>query len=230
MMWMPSAVNPADPGKHVQLPLHRRIWKAIVNEFTPPPMPRPGPSEKQLAEGHLAVGVINHVIEDGPGGDVQGADMLIISADVPGIGTLYRRESCPLSTPGSGRRLIGQTLRFRHTTFDPDFVNDILVVRWPPEVRKALEPDRYEGPGGPRARLWGFLAGCSFAIMWTGIVLTPILLCGIIFGGDMFTDLPEWFHPGIALAASVVAVPLGLFLFAVGNTRMDAARSQQKVQ
>ncbi|WP_199233230.1 hypothetical protein [Rhodococcus sp. SMB37] len=56
-------------------------------------------------------------------------------------------------------------------------------------------------------------------LMWSGIVLTPLMLCGIVFGGDMFTDLPAWFHPGLALVASISAIPLGLFLVAVCNAR-----------
>jgi len=130
--------------------------------------------------------------------------------------------------PGSGLKLIGHSIRFRHTTFDPDYSNDIQVTRWPPEVRKALEPVRYEGPGALRARAWGLLAGCNFLVMWAGIALTPILLCGIMFGGDMFTDLPAWFHPGVALASSVGAVPLGLFLAAVCNVHRDAALSRTR--
>lgn len=215
-------MNHTDPVTNERPTLLRRLWNAIVNEFTPPSMPRPRPSEKLLNEGHLAVGTINDSIEDGPGGDVQGADTLVISAEVPGHGILYRNVSCPLSTPGSGRSLIGHRVPFRHTTFDPDFINDILVTRWPAEVRRALEPVRYEGPGALRASAWSFVAGCCFVIMWLGIVLTPLLLCGIIFGGDMFTDLPAWFHPGIALASSIGAVPLGFILFAACKTREDA--------
>ncbi|SDS92157.1 hypothetical protein [Jiangella sp. DSM 45060] len=214
-----------NPGAQRRPALSRRIWDAIVRKFPPPPMPRPRPSEEQLAEGHLTVGVIDYAIEDAPGGDVQGPDTLLISAEVPGHGVLHRRVQCPLSMPGSGRGLAGQTIGLRHTTFDPDFVDDVLVVRWPPGVDRALEPFRFEGPGALRARVWSFLAGCSFVVMWIGIALTPILLCGMIFGGDMFTDLPTWFHPGIALAASVAAVPLGFVMVAVCNGRMAAALS-----
>jgi hypothetical protein len=212
-------------GMHGWSTLLRRLWRAVLLEFTPPPMPRPAPSGEQLAEGHRAVGTIDEAIEDGPGGDVQGPDSLIISAEVPGHGTLHRRVQCPLSMPGSGRDLVGRSVPFRHTTFDPDFFNDILVTRWPPEVNRALQPVRFEGPGALRARAWSFLAGCGFVAMWAGIALTPILLCGMIFGGDMFTDLPAWFHPGVALAAAIVAVPLGFIIAAACNERMNAALS-----
>lgn len=104
-------------------PLLWRVWEAIVGEFTPPPMPRPTPSEEEFAEGYLAVGMINDAIEDGPGGDVQGPDKLVISADIP-----------------------------------------------------------------------------------------------------------AWFHPGIALAASVAAVPLGVFLVAVCNVRRESVLSRQTSQ
>ncbi|AXK37614.1 hypothetical protein DVA86_24575 [Streptomyces armeniacus] len=188
----------------------------MVREFTPPPKPRPAPSEEQLAEGQLAVGVIDDAIEDGPGCDVQGPDMLIISADAPGHGILHRRVPCPLSMPGSGRNLVGQTITFRHTTLDPHFVNDVLVVRWPDEVKRALEPFRPTGPGALRARAWRFLAGCSGVIAVGGILLTMVMLIGVIFtGGELFADLPAWFHPGIALMASVGAAVLGLFAFSI---------------
>lgn len=204
--------------------LRRRIWTGLVSEFTPPVRPRPAPSDKEFADGHLAIGMIIDRIEDGPGGDVQGPDMLVVSNDVSGHGVLHRQVPCPLSVPGSGRDLIGQPVRFRHTTFDPHFIDDISVVRWPPQVNRALAPVRFEGPGAFRARVWNILAGCCFVVMWAGMVLTPILLCGIVLGGDMFTDLPAGFRPGIALAGSVGAVPLGLIAYIFCNKRQGVRR------
>ncbi|GAB3616397.1 hypothetical protein GCM10027416_09540 [Okibacterium endophyticum] len=205
-------------------PQTRARRDAIAREFTPPPMPRPRPSAEQLAEGHLTVGTINDAIEDGPGGDVQGPDTLIISADVPGHGVLHRRVPCPLSMPGSGRRLVGRRVPFRHTTHDPDFVDDALVVQWPPEVSRALEPFRPEGPGALRARAWRLLANCSAVVAVGGILLAVVLLIGVVLtGGELFADLPAWFHPGVALASSVGAVPLGFLLFAVCESRVGRA-------
>lgn len=174
-------MNPTDKGTYARSSLRRRFWRAIVGEFTPPPRPRPTPSEEEFAEGHLAVGMINYAIEDSPG-EVQGPDTLHIYADIPRHGTLPRTVPCPLSMPGSGRDLVGHSIPFRHTTFDPDYSNDILVVRWPPKVQEALKPVRYERPGALRARIWSILAGCSFAIMYSGIALTPVLLCDLVFG------------------------------------------------
>lgn len=173
--------------------------------------------------GHLALGTIDDRIEDAPGQDVQGADELIISADVPGHGTLHRRISCPLPTPGSGRGLVGHEVQFRHTTYDPDHSDDILVTRWPPVARRALAPVRHEGPGALRARIWSVLASCGFVVMWAGLALTPILSGGIVFGGDMFTDLPAWFHPGVALTVSISAIPVGLLLVTLCVRRKEAA-------
>lgn len=153
-------MNPTDPSKHEQPAMLRRVQKAIVSEFTPPPIPRPTPNEEQLTEGHLAVGMIDDAIEDGPS-EAQGADTLVITAEAPGHGTLHRTTSCPLEMPRSGHRLVGQTITFRHTTFDPDYVKDILVVRWPLEVRNALRPVRDEGPGGVRARVWASWPGAA---------------------------------------------------------------------
>ncbi|MFH9395919.1 hypothetical protein [Streptomyces sp. NPDC017556] len=180
---------------------------------------RPGlparPEEDRFAEGHLAVGVI----EEGPS-EVQGPDTLVISADTPQHGVLRRRVICPLSISGSGRRLVGQSVGFRHVTHDPDDLDDVLVVRWPEEVRKALEPLRLEGPGAGRARAWRLLAQCSAVVSALGILLTAVMLIGVVFtAGELFADLPAWFRPGTALAASAGAAMLGPFAFAFCDAR-----------
>ncbi|WP_326698502.1 hypothetical protein OG909_14925 [Streptomyces sp. NBC_01754] len=210
-------------GTHGRSTPLRRVWDAVVREFSPPPAPRPRPSTEQLAEGHLAVGTIDDAVEDGPS-DVQGPDMLVISAETPEGGTLHRRAACPLSMPGSGRDLIGQAVTFRHTTLDPDFVDDVLVVRWPDKVRKALEPFRPTGPGAVRARIWHFLAQCGAVLTVGGILGTVVMLIGVIFTkGELFADLPAWFRPGVALAASAGAAVLGPAAFAVCSSRVRAA-------
>lgn len=181
--------------------------------------------EARLAERHLAVGVIDDAIEAAPG-EIQGPDMLIVSAEAPGHGIVHRRVTCPLSMPGSGRRLVGQAIRFRHIGLDTDDLDDIFVVRWPDEVSRALEPFRPEGPGALRARAWRFLAHCSAAITVGGILLTIVMLIGLMFtAGELFADLPTWFRPGIALTASVGTVVLGLLAFAVCESRVWRART-----
>lgn len=210
----------------------RRVWTTIVTEFTPPPKPRPTPSEKEFAAGHLAVGTITDAIEDGPGGDVQGADMLIVSAEIPGHETIHRREICPLSTPGGGHRLIGQPIKFRHTTYDADYERDILVTWWPPGARETVESRRYEGPGALRARIWNFLSGVGVVIGCAGIMLAPLLLCNLVVGSltgaYMLADFLSAVHPATALAVSAGLIPMGLFFAAVGATRRDALLSRQK--
>lgn len=211
-------------GMHGPSTLLRRVWDAVVREFTPAPMPRSRPSEEQLAAGHLAVGTIDDAIEDDPGVDVQGPDTLVISAELPGGGVLHRTISCPLSTPGSGRRLIGQAVAFRHTTLELDFVNDVLIVRWPDEVRKALKP---YVPGSLRERFWIFLASCSTVIAVGGFLLAWVMFIGVVFtGSEMFSGLPSWFHPGLTLAGSAAAGILGLFAFGFCNSRATATRSR----
>ena len=206
--------------------LLRRVWRILVDEFTPLPEPRPAPSDEEFAAGSLAVGTINDAIEESPGQDVQGPDLLIISAETPDHGTIYRQTTCPLERPGSGRGLVGQTIGFRHTTFDPDYGNDILVVRWPREVRWALDADRCAGPDSLRTRIWGFFTGLSFVVMWAGIMLTPILLCNLVVGAldgiNMLADILPTVHPAIAVAVSIGMIPLGLFLTAFCATRRDA--------
>lgn len=214
-----------------RVPLYRRVWKVIVNEFAPPPKPRPTPSEQEFAAGHHAVGIIYAALEQAVGQDVQGADDLVIRVEIPGQGLLYREVSCPLSSPGQGRDLVGLRIEFRHTTYDPDYRNDVLVTWWPLKVQDALKPISYEGPGALRARIWGFLFGCSFIVMYAGIAFTPILLADIGFGailGSGPTVLPSLLpgvHPGAALAASISAVPLGLWLAVACSSRQDAARA-----
>ncbi|MEU8627950.1 hypothetical protein [Streptomyces sp. NPDC048669] len=193
---------------------------------------RPGkparPTEEPFAEGHLAVGVIEDSIEDGPS-EVQGPDTLIISADVSGHGVLRRRVTCPLSVPGRGRGLVGQAVGLRHNTHDPDDMDDVLVVRWPVEVRRALEPFRPEGPGAGRARAWRLLAQCSALVTVGGILLTTVTLIGLVFtAGDLFAELPVWFRPGAALAASAGAAVLGPFAFAFCDSRKTAALSRSR--
>ncbi|WP_143173255.1 hypothetical protein [Nocardiopsis flavescens] len=169
--------------------------------------------------------MIDDATEDGPS-DVQGPDMLSITAEVPGHGVLRRRVVCPLSMPGSGRRLVGRAVGFRHRRLDSDDVDDIVVVRWPDEVAEALEPFRPQGPGALRARAWRFLAGCGAVTAVGGILLTVVLLIGIVStGGELFADLPPGFRPGVALAVSAGAVVLGLCAFAFCETRMSRALS-----
>lgn len=193
---------------------------------------RPGklarPADEPFTEGHLAVGVIEDSIEDGPS-EVQGPDTLIISADVSGHGVLRRRVTCPLSVPGCGRALVGQAVGLRHNTHDPDDMDDVLVVRWPVEVRRALEPFRPEGPGAGRARAWRFLAQCSALVTVGGILLTAVMLIGLVFtAGDLFAELPVWFRPGAVLAASAGAAVLGPFAFAFCDSRKTAALSRSR--
>lgn len=217
------------PGTHERPTPIRRLWDAIVLEFTPPPTPFPRKSEEQLAEGHLAVGTIDDAIEESPGSDVVGPATLIIIADVPGHGILRRRAPCPLPMPCSGHRLVGQSVPFRHTTFDPDFVNEALVVEWPPEVSQALEPFRPEGPGALRARVWRLLANCSAVVAVGGILLTVALFIGMVFtGGELFADLPAWFRPGVVLTASVGAVVLELFAITGCDSRVWSALSRPR--
>ncbi|WP_097870873.1 hypothetical protein [Streptomyces sp. rh34] len=178
-----------------------------------------GPGEERFTEGYPAVGVIEDSIEDGPS-EVQGPDTLVISADMPGHGVLRRRVTCPLSIPGSGRQLVGRAVGFRHITHDPDDVDDVLVVRWPDAVGKALEPFRPTGPGAGRARAWRLLAQCSAVVTAGGVLLTAVMLIGVVFtGGELFADLPAWFRPGVVLTASAAATLLGPFAFAFCDAR-----------
>lgn len=183
--------------------------------------------EERFAEGHFAVGVIEYSIEE-PAGETQGADTLVIRAGVRGHRAFRRSVTCPLSMPGRGRDLVGQPVGFRHVTDDPDDVEDVCVVRWPDEVRKALEPFRPVGPGARRARAWRFLAQCGAVVTVGGILLTSVMLIGVVFASEVFADLPAWFRPGVALAASAGAAVLGPLAFALCDSRMSAALARTR--
>ncbi|MFD0557076.1 hypothetical protein FB566_2331 [Stackebrandtia endophytica] len=87
--------------------------------------------EARFARGYRAIGTIDEAIEDS-GGEIQGRDTLLISAEIPGAQvTIRRRMVCPMSTPGSCRNWAGLRIAFRHTNLDPDDLDDILVKRWP---------------------------------------------------------------------------------------------------
>lgn len=213
-----------------------RIWNAI-DEFTPPPTPRPRPGKKEFDEGREAVGIIRSAAaNDAPEGGLMDDD-LVIHIDVSDDGrplTLPRTVMCPLPGPGAGQRLIGAQVIVRHTTVDPHYDNDILVTRWPTHVTEALEPIRYEGPGAFRARIWNVLAGCFFVIGCAGVMLTPVLLCNLIFGSltgtNMLADIIPQLHPAVAVAVSVGVTPAGMSLGCVCLTRRDRLRESMTVK
>ncbi|MYR74913.1 MULTISPECIES: hypothetical protein [unclassified Streptomyces] len=193
---------------------------------------RPGtpfhPEKERCTEGRFAVGVIEQAIEEGPS-EVQGPDTLVISVDVPGHGSIRRKVICPLSMPGSGRGLVGQPVGVRHVTDDPDHVDDVLVVRWPSEVTRALQPFRPEGPGAGHARAWRFLTQCAAVVTVGGILLTVVMLIGVVFtAGELFADLPAWFRPWDVLAASAGAAVLGPLAFAFCGARVTTALSRSR--
>ena len=203
----------------------RRILAAVLREFTPPAHSRlrTQPTQAEFARGHLTAGMIEDAVEDAPG-EAQGADTLVISAEVPGHEILRRQVMCPLPSPGSGRGLVGRTIGFRHTTLDPDFVDDVLVARWPKEVRRSLGLSAEE-PGVPGG-VWRFLGQCAAVITVGGVLLTVAMLIGLIAtGGEVFADLPAWFRPGIVLVVSVGAVMLGPLVFVLCESRARVRRT-----
>lgn len=207
------------------------------NEFTPLPTPRPTPSKKEFAEGRAAIGIIHSAVQnDAPEGG-QMDDDLVIRIDASDNGqplTLQRTVMCPLPGPGAGRKLIGMQVVVRHTTVEAAYDNDILVTRWPAHVAEALRPIRYEGPGAFRARIWSVLAGCFFVIGCAGVMLTPVLLCNLIFGSlagtNMLADVLPGLHPAIAVAIGVGVIPAGMFLGCVCLTRRDRLREGMTVK
>ncbi|WP_449276727.1 hypothetical protein [Leucobacter sp. GX24907] len=217
--------------------LLRRIGRTLVNEFAAPPKPRPTPSDKDFAEGREAIGIIRSAVpNDSPEGGQLDDDLIIAvhTSDNDQPLTLPRTFMCPLPGAGAGQGLIGQQVAVRHTTVDPDYDNDILVTRWPTHVAEALKPIRYEGPGAFRARIWAILSGYFFVIGTAGVMLTPILLCNLIFGAltetNMLADILPGLHPAIAVAVSIGVIPSGIFLGCVCLTRRDRLREGMTVK
>lgn len=203
----------------------RRVGRILVNEFTPPPRPRPTPSDQEFAEGYLAEGRVESAIEDPPGGDVQGDDTLNITIDVAGGETLYRAVQSPLGGPGRGSRLVGYHVPVRYTTLDPDYANDVFVVRWPAEVEEALAPYRPTGPGALRARAWNLLADFGLLLVILGVPLSFAGLLDVIlslFGQSIFSDLIPGYWPGLALLAGLSALVLGGSCSILGDSPVAA--------
>ncbi|WP_353115165.1 hypothetical protein [Microbacterium sp.] len=213
--------------------LLRRIRRALVDEFTPRPEPRPAPPRKELLEGREAVGIIRYAVSnDSPEGGPTDDDLVIhIDTSVDGQHlTLPRTVRSPLFGPSAGRRLTGEQVVVRHTTLDPTYDNDVLVVGWPAEVARELRPFRPEGPGTLSYRIWSVLASLSFMIGWGGIVFivpTACLLIGMLFiGHDLFDGFPGWMNPAVLFPASVVAIPLGFWLYAACAYRREQAQAR----
>ncbi|MET7641148.1 hypothetical protein [Streptomyces sp. NPDC005438] len=211
--------------------LLRRIWKAL-DEFGPPPEPRPTPSKKEFAEGREAVGIIRYAISNEPPEGGQWNDDLVIHIDVSDDGQPLMLERKVMSPLPAGRKLIGATVVVRHTTLDPDYENDVLVTRWPWVVQQALKPVRYKGPGALRARIWGILSGCFFVIAYAGVMFTPPLLSILIFdlliGLGTSAEFLVGIHPAIALAISIGVIPAGALVGCFCLTRRDALREGKR--
>ncbi|WOC12412.1 hypothetical protein [Gordonia sp. MP11Mi] len=219
-----------EPSGHKAPSLLRRIGKAF-NEYVPPPSPRPRPSKKEFAEGREAVGIVLSAVQNEPPEGGQLDDDLVIHIDTSDDDqplTLLRTVMCPLPGPGAGRKLIGAEVVVRHTTYDSDYDNDILVTEWPWFVTDSLNPVRYRGPGAFRARIWSILAGCFFVIGYAGVMFTPVLLFNLIFGSltgtNMFDDFLPQVHPAVAVVVAIAVIPAGMFLGCVCATRSDVLR------
>ncbi len=211
----------------------RRIVKAVVSESRPPPKRRPAPLRKELLEGREAVGIVrNAVSNESPEGGPTDDDLHIhidVSIDGEHV-TLPRTVRSPLLGPSAGRRLIGQEVVVRHTTFDPSYDNDVLVVRWPAAVDRELTSFRPTGPGALGYWIWSVLASLSFMIGWGGIMLVvpsaSWLIVMLFTGQHPFDGFPAWLSPAVLFPASVVAIPLGFWLYAACAYRRDQAQAR----
>lgn len=209
----------------------QRIGRTI-REYSPPPEPRPHPTRAELQSGRSAVGVIISARSDEPpeGGYFDDDLVIEIQAEGPdGTVTLLRTVPSPLLGAGAGRKLVGREMLVRHTTLDASFADDVLVEQWPNEIA-ALKPFRPRGRGASAYRLWSFLWGLGFVIGCSGILLLMASLCSLvgelIFETDTVGGLPAWLQPVVVFAASVVAVPMGFWVYVACGHRADQVRSK----
>lgn len=222
------------PGRRSARSVLRRIGKGIASEFTPPPKPRPAPLRKELLEGRETVGVIRYAVSnDSPEGGPTDDDLVIhidVSVDGKHV-TLPRTVRSPLLGPSAGRRLIGKEVVIRHTTLDPTYDSDVLVVQWPAELDGELAPFRPHGPGTLGYRIWGVLASLCFMIGWGGVMLVVPTACWLLIGmlllgNHPFDGFPGWTNPAVLFPASIVAIPLGFWLYAACAYRRDRAQAR----
>lgn len=186
----------------------RRIGRAIVREFTPPPKPRPRPNRADLLKGRSAVGVVLYArLNETPEGGYADDDLVIeVEAAEPGqTVTLLRTVRSPLLGAYAGRALVGRKVIVRHTALDPSYADDILVEKWPAEVERALTPFRPRGRGAGWYRKWRFLSSLGFVFGYGGIMLVVPSLCllvGTLFlGPEMADSFPAWLQPGVVFPA-----------------------------
>lgn len=81
-----------------------------------------------FADGHACEGVVDRAIEHpGSGDDRTWYDLRISAALANGV-TLRRR----LHLDGEQwERRVGRPVQFRHNTFDPEALDDVLLIGWP---------------------------------------------------------------------------------------------------
>lgn len=86
--------------------------------------------EAKFADGYTSAGMVDEVIEE-PSSEIGGisTSTIMITAEVSGQVTIRRRLYSPEYPAGPGTR-VGQTMIFRHTTLDPDDLQDVRFVRF----------------------------------------------------------------------------------------------------
>ncbi len=84
-----------------------------------------------FADGHVAIGRVDRVVERPGSGDDTTTYELRVSAELSS-GVLLRRKL--YRDGGDPSRRIGRPIRFRHNTLDPDDVHDALFDGWPDDA------------------------------------------------------------------------------------------------
>ncbi|WP_235737886.1 hypothetical protein [Nocardioides alcanivorans] len=95
--------------------------------------------EARFRDGHESVGRIDEVITHSSGESVDNYDLLV-SAVLPDSVTIHRKIWFGAGDFSDAD--VGQAVRFRHNTLDPDDLEDVLFGGWHGVRRRRSEPHR----------------------------------------------------------------------------------------
>ena len=166
--------------------------------------------EARFAQGRRSIGRIVEVItEHVYDGESEGRYVLVISAQVPGPMTLHRR--IVWSAYGPAPR-IGETVRFRHNTVDPENRDDVLFDGLGATSRAETPVDEApEWVGAPnrrtriRMRWWSWVEDVAVRVIMIGIIASALMV-------PVSVGLIAWSDGG-----SPLVLLIGLWTFAVGS-------------
>ena len=187
--------------------------------------------EAMFADAHVAVGRVVDVITESPyDGEAMGEYELVLSAELPGAVTIRRKLRW--SAYGSAPRL-GETIRFRHNTVDPDDLGDVLYESIGPRYTAETPVPDDTGFWVSQAKTWRTRARIRW---WSGVeVVTawamPVGIVGSAAMVPVTVVLIAWLGSPwlpvilIGLWGVVIGlIPFGFWANGFAGRRFDAAR------